>query len=314
MVRIVTKTALAAVPTVLILVLLVSILVRLIPGTAIDVMLSDSGANAGSRTELTHQLGLDRSVLEQFAIYLRDVLTGSFGHSLYDGKPVRELIMARAIPTIELSALALAVSMVVGVAIGVVSAIKRGSRLDYVLRLFANTSLGVPNFVIATAIVLLPAYFFAWSPPLRYIRFTDDPFGNLTFFIAPTFTLGLALAGSVARLTRTAMLEVMYEDYVRTARAKGLAESTVILRHVLRNALLPVLTLLGLQVAALMSGVVIIEQVFSIPGMGQLLLREIAQRDYPVVQGITLLSGVIVILVNMAVEVSYGFANPRLRA
>ena len=196
--RIIVRTLLGTVPTLLILVLLVSVLVRLIPGTAIDLMLTDSSASAENRAELTHQLGLDRSIPDQYVSYLRDVVTGSLGHSLYDGKPVSALLKQRAAPTIELASLALIVSTITGITIGLISAIRRGSKLDYLLRLFVNTSLGIPNFVFATAVLLLPAYFFGWSPPLRYIRFTDDPFKNLVFFIAPTVTLGLALSASTA--------------------------------------------------------------------------------------------------------------------
>lgn len=302
----------STIPTLLLLVFIVSVLVRLMPGSAVDIMLQESSGSAEQRERLAESLGLNRSVPEQYFRYLRDVVTGSMGYSMYDGRPVRQYIQARAAPTIQLTVMALSVSTIVGIGVGLISAVRRGSRLDVSLRLFVSTALGIPNFVMATLVILLPAYYLQWSPPLQFVRITADPVKNLLFFIAPTFTLGLALAASVARITRTSTLEVLNEDYIRTARSKGLAESTVIGRHVLRNALMPVMTLLGLQVAVLMSGVVVTESIFSIPGLGTLLLRKIAERDYPVVQGLTLTAGIIVIFVNLVIDVAYTYVNPRL--
>lgn len=314
MARYALKTFVTSIPTLLILVFIVVALVRLIPGSTADAMLADSDASAEDMERLREQLGLDRSIAHQYAAYLQNIADGSLGYSLYDGRPVREFIQGRIFPTAQLTLLALTLSSVLGIAIGTVSAVKRNSILDYVLRLSVNTSLGIPNFVVATVVVLLPAYYWGWSPPLNYVRFSEDPVRNLTFFITPVLSLGTGMAASVARVTRTSTLEVLHLDYVRTARAKGLGEKTVVFRHVLRNSLLPVLTLIGLQVAALISGVVIVEAVFSIPGLGTLLIERIRNRDYPVVQGITLITGMAVIVINLVVELLYGFLNPRLRA
>jgi peptide/nickel transport system permease protein len=311
--RYVVQRLLGVIPTLLILIFAVSMMIRLIPGSAVDVMLTESGASAEDRVALEHELGLDRPLVQQYVSYLGDVLSGSMGTSLLDQRSVIEIIADRAPPTIEQTFLTLTLSSLLGVMIGVISAARRNSRLDYGLRVFVNLFLGMPIFVIATLMVLLPAYYFGWSPPLTYVRFTDDPVGNLLFFIAPVTALGIGLSATMARITRTQMLEVIYQDYVRTAQAKGLTALTVLRRHALRNALLPVLTLLGLQVGALLSGAVITEQVFSIPGLGTLLIQKIRERDYPVVQGITLLSGVLVLGLNLIVDLLYTVLDPRVR-
>jgi peptide/nickel transport system permease protein len=311
--RYVIRSLLGTVPTLLVLIFAVSAMVRLIPGSAVDVMLTESAASGADRAALEHDLGLDRPLVSQYVVYLRDVLSGSLGHSLYSERRVIEIIAARALPTIELALLSLIVSSILGVVIGVISAARRNSRLDYGLRFFVNLFLGVPNFVIASLVVLLPAYYWGHSPPLTYVRFSDDAVRNLIFFIAPATTLGIGLSATLARVTRTQTLEVIYQDYIRTAHAKGLTELAVLRRHALRNALLPVVTLLGLQVAILLGGAVVTEQVFSVPGVGTLLLQKIRERDYPVVQGITLLSGVLVLGLNLLVDLFYTALDPRVR-
>jgi peptide/nickel transport system permease protein len=307
------RSLVSVIPTLLLLTFAVSLLVRLLPGNAVDLMLTGSDAKAADRAVLERQLGLDRSVSSQYLHYLGDVASGTLGRSLYDRRPVFSVIRSRALPTIELALLSLSVSSLLGVTIGVISAAKRNTRLDYTLRSLVNVFLGIPNFVLATVIVLLPAYYFGWTPPLTYVRIGDNPAANLVFFLAPAAVLGLALSATMARITRTQTLEVIHQDYIRTAQAKGLGAFTVLERHALRNALLPVVTLLGLQVAAVLSGIVVIEQVFSIPGMGTLLLQKIQERDYPVVQGITLLSGVMVVALNLLLDLGYTFLDPRVR-
>jgi peptide/nickel transport system permease protein len=307
------RTTIGVVPTLLVLVFAISLLVRLLPGNAVDLMLTGSSAKAADRLELERELGLDRSIAQQYVAYLGDVVSGTLGRSLYSKQSVIDVIRGRLAPTLELTVLALSVSSVLGVAIGVTSAARRNSKLDYLLRSLVNLFLGIPNFVVATLVVLLPAYYFGWTPPLSYVRIGDDLPRNLVFFIAPATALGVHLAATMARVTRTQTLEVLHQDYVRTAQAKGLAQLTVLGRHALRNALLPVVTLFGIQLAAVLSGIVIIEQIFSIPGMGTLLLQKIQERDYPVVQGITLLSGVAIIVMNLILDFCYTLLDPRVR-
>ena len=316
MARDLAKTALGAVPTLLVLLLMVSLLSKLVPGDAVDSMVNQvggqSGATEAQKERLREELGLTRSIPEQYVAFLSDVGNGTLGHSLYSSKTVRSLISDHALPTIELTVLALFGSSGLGILTGVVSAVRRNSMLDYVMRLFVLIFLSVPNFVIALAVVLLPAFYWGWSPPLHYVPIYDAPVGNLLFFATPVTALAIGLAASVARLTRTSTLEVIGMDYVRTAYAKGLSERTIIYRHVLKNSLMPVLTLVGVQVAFLLSGAIIVEQVFSIPGLGTLLIAAINQRDWPVVQGLTLVSGVVVIAVSITVEILYGWFDPRL--
>lgn len=316
MVRYLVRTLLGIVPTLLLLLLIVSLLTKLVPGDAVDSMVSqmggDSGSTAAQRERLREELGLTRSIPEQYVAFLRDIGSGTMGHSLYSSKTVWSLISSRALPTIELAVLALLVSTALGILTGVVSSVRRNSKLDYLMRLFVLIFLSVPNFVIAVCVVLLPAFYWGWSPPLQYVPIYADPIRNLLFFATPVTALAIGLAASVARLTRTSTLEVINMDYVRTAYAKGLDERTIIYRHVLKNSLMPVLTLIGLQVGFLLSGSIILEQVFSIPGLGTLLIGSINQRDWPVVQGLTLISGVVVISASLTVELLYGWFDPRL--
>lgn len=313
MIQYIARRIIGSIPTILLLIFVVSLFTRLIPGTAVDAMLVDANTTLGTKEALTERLGLNRSVPEVYIDYLGDIADGSLGRSLYADQPVWPIIKDRAVPTLQLAVMSMIVSAILGIGIGLLSAVKRNSFFDYFARLFVNTSLGVPSFVVATFVVLLPAYYFRWTPPLRYVSIFEDPVDGLLFFIAPVLTLATAIAAAVARLTRTATLEVMNEDYVRTARAKGLQERTVIYRHVLRNSLMPVITLLGIQIAFLLNGSIITEQVFSIPGVGTLLIQKIAERDWPVVQGLTLLAGVIVAAANLAVDILYGYVNPRIR-
>ncbi len=311
-----TRYALRAVagvlPTLLLLTFLVSLMVRLIPGTAVDVMLTDSGASQADRARLTHALGLDRSVPRQYLDYLSSIRDGSLGHSVFNHESVTSQLAPRLQPSIELTIFGLLISWLVGVTVGVISAMRRNSPLDYALRIAVNGFLGVPNFVIAALLITVPAFYFSWTPPLSYVSITDDPIGNLVFYLAPSVVLGLGLAASIARVTRTTTLEVLNQDFVRTARAKGLREASVVTRHLLRNALLPVISLAGIQIAALISGVVIIEQVFSIPGIGTFVLQAIRNRDYPLVQGVTLLVGVAVIFLNLFVDLLHPLLDPRV--
>jgi peptide/nickel transport system permease protein len=312
MTKYVARAALGILPTLLILTFLVSFMVRLIPGTAVDVMLTDSGASRSERAALTHQLGLDRNIFRQYADYLRGVRDGSLGHSVFNHRAVTAQIQGRILPSVELSVWALLISWSLGISVGLLSAVRRNSLLDYVLRIAVNGFLGIPNFVLAAIIITLPAYYLGWTPPLTYVSLPENPLGNLAFYLAPSIVLGVGLAASIARVTRTTTLEVLHQDYVRTARAKGLGEFLVLRRHLLRNALVPVLALSGLQVAALVSGVVIIEQVFSIPGVGTFLLQAIRNRDYPLVQGVTLLVGLLVILLNLLIDILHPLLDPRI--
>ena len=209
--------------------------------------------------------------------------------------------------------LAIVLGSVMGIAIGTISAVRQDGAIDYLLRSTAILGLSVPNFAIATGIVVFPAIWWGISPSLRYVSFTEAPIDHLKILIAPSLVLGISLSASVMRLMRTTILNELRQDYVRTAESKGLRYRTVVMKHVLKNALIPVVTLLGLQVAFLIGGSVITESVFAIPGVGRLLLGSIGNRDYPVLQGIVVVIGLFIILTNLVIDLSYAWLDPRIR-
>jgi peptide/nickel transport system permease protein len=305
----------AIVPTVLLLLLFVVVLIRLLPGNAVDVMLANAAGRQGQRDrqQLSHELGLDKSVVQQFVSYSTAAAHGDLGTSLWTRKRVANIIAGDIGVTVELTVLSLLVGSFAGIGIGVFSALYRGGALDYGLRIFSILGLTVPNFALATIIIVFPTLWWRWSPPLTYTPVSEGLWAHLAQFFTPALILGFGLSAGLMRLTRTTMLDVLRQDYVRTARAKGLAAQTVVVRHALRNALIPVISLFGLQVGALLSGAVVLEQVFGLPGIGRELVSAISQRDYPVIQGITLVAGLFVILTNLLVDMSYGVIDPRIR-
>jgi peptide/nickel transport system permease protein len=309
-----TRRVLALLPTLFFASVIVFVTVRLIPGDVIDMMLSQSdGSNALSRSHLISALGLDRPIWEQYLRWLAGVLQGDFGKSLWSGTAVREQLAARLPISFELGLLSMSFGLLIAVPIGVYSAIRQDGVGDYVTRSIAILFLSIPSFWIATMVVVFPSIWWGWSPPMEYTQFSVDPLQNLKHLLLPALVLGGALSALTMRMTRTMMLEVLRQDYIRTAWAKGLDERLVVLRHALRNALIPVVTLIGLQAPLLIGGAVIIEQIFVIPGMGQLLIEAVGQRDYPVITGLFFVFGVSVMLINLLVDLSYGLLDPRVR-
>ena len=302
-------------PTLLVMLVLVSGMLRLLPGDIIDTLFEENPIllSEDERDQLERQLGLDRSLGEEVLRYSWNALQGDFGRSLFTRVPVAESIRRRAPVTAMLGVYTLAVSVAVGIPLGVISAVKQDTFLDYGLRAVSLVALSVPNFALAIMAIVLPVLWFGWIPPLRYVRLEDDVSGHLGQFILPAVVLGLALSASLTRMTRTTMLEVLRQDYVRTARAKGATEPRVVVRHAMRNAMIPVVSIVGLQVVALFSGTIIIENVFALPGLGRLLLEAVNSRDYPVIQGLVLVLGVLVMLTNLLVDFSYGLLDPRIR-
>lgn len=302
------------VPTVLLLVLFVVVLIRLLPGNAVDVMLAEQAqADDVSRQELEARLGLDTPMAVAYGEYALGLFRGDLGKSLWSRQPVTDIIVRRLGVTLELTFLGLLFTTAVGVPVGVVSAIWQNTWLDYLVRGLSVLGLSVPNFAIATMVIVLPALWWGWSPPLIYVPMNAGLWDHLSQFFVPALVLSLSLIATVARMTRSMMLEVLRLDYVRTARAKGLGERTVIYRHALRNALIPVVSILGVQIAFLLSGSVIIENVFALPGIGRTLIQSISIRDYPLVQGITVVTGLLVILVNLLIDLSYVVIDPRVK-
>jgi peptide/nickel transport system permease protein len=309
------RRLLALVPTLFFASVIVFVTVRMIPGDVIDLMLSQNDISAGklSRDQLVSALGLDRPMWEQYLRWIGGVLQGDFGNSLWQNAPVGEFLAARLPVTFELGLLAMIVALMVALPIGVYSAIRQDTAGDYLARSLSFLMLAVPAFWTGTMVMVLPSIWWGWSPEVKYVAFTEDPLQNLKQMIIPAVILGTALSAITMRLTRTQMLEVLRQDYIRTAWAKGLNSRTVIMRHALRNALIPVVTLVGLQAPLLIGGAVIVEQIFVIPGMGLLLLDAVNQRDYPIITGVFLIVGVAVMFINLFVDLSYGLLDPRVR-
>ncbi len=310
------RRLLALVPTLLFASLIVFLTVRMIPGDVIDLMLSqnDISADKMSRTQLESALGLDTPLPLQYVRWLGAMLfEGSLGRSLWQNTQVTSLLADRMPVTFELGLLALIVAVTVALPVGILAAIRQDTAGDYAGRSFSILMLAVPSFWLGTLVVVFPSIWWGWSPEIQYVSIWKDPIGNLIQMIVPATILGCALSAVTMRMTRTMMLEVLRQDYIRTAWAKGLNEGRVVVRHALRNALIPVVTLIGLQAPVLIGGAVIMEQIFTIPGTGLLLLDAVNQRDYPIVTGVFLIVGVAVQLINLLVDLSYGFLDPKVR-
>ncbi|MCG5217652.1 ABC transporter permease [Streptosporangium sp. KLBMP 9127] len=289
------------------------LVIRLIPGDPVRVQLADAAVSQERIDELTAQLGLDKPLWEQLGSWYAGAVRGDFGMSFSTGRPVGSVIAERLTLTIELTILAVVVAVLLGIFVGVISAVRRNSLLDNVLRVGAVIGLSVPNFWLGLLMITFTSTVLQWVPPLSYRGLLEDPVQNLTQMLLPAVALGVALAASVARLSRSSMLEVLGSDFIRTHRAKGVSERAVMFRHGLRNSLIPVLTLIGIQIGGLLGGTVILEQIFALPGLGRTVFEAVNNRDYPLLQVCVLLYGAIFILVNLAVDVSYGWVNPRMR-
>ncbi len=310
------RRLLLIIPTLFILTILVFLSVRFIPGDVIDVMVADLVHTGGDidREALERKLGLDVPVHVQYGRWLGGILLhGSLGEPLRGGLTLEEKILARLPVTIELGVLAIVIGLLIALPVGIYSAIRQYTVADYVGRSFAIIGLATPNFWLALMVMIFPAIWWGWSPPMQLIPFTEDPLGNLGMFIIPSVILGTAMSAATMRMTRTMMLEVLRQDYIRTAWSKGLKERVVIIRHAIKNALIPVVTLVGLQLPILVGGSVIIEEIFVLPGIGRLFLEALEWRDYPVVSGINLLFATAVVGINLMIDLIYPFLDPRVR-
>jgi peptide/nickel transport system permease protein len=308
---------LIAVPTLLGVTLLIFIAMRVLPG---DPLASISGEGGGSYVLSQEQLqaaraslGLDRPYVVQYLDWLKDVLRGDLGKSFWRGEPIRELIFRRGPITGQIAVMAVILSWIIGLPVGLIGAVWRNSSTDYVFRFVVVLFMAIPSFWVGLMIVLSLILVFTWRPPLTIVYLWDDPIRNLQMTAGPALALGIALAAMMARITRSSVLEVLGEDYVRTARAKGLRERIVVWRHALVNAMLPILTVSGTAFGALLGGSVAVERAFGVPGLGLALVFAIAERDWMLIQNLVLLYGVIFVLINLAVDISYGWFDPRIR-
>ncbi len=311
------RRVLLLIPTLLILSIIVFLTVRLLPGDVIDAMLTDLQYSAGDmdRERLERMLGLDVPVPIQYARWIgRLLLQGTLGESLLRGHlTVEEKIIARLSVTLQLGLVAILIGLVIALPVGIYSAVRQDTATDYLGRTIAIIGLATPNFWLALMVMIFPSIWWGWSPPMFVIPFTEDPLGSLGVFVIPGLILGTYYSAATMRMTRTMMLEVLRQDYIRTAWSKGLKERLIVIRHAIKNALIPVVSLIGLQLPVLVGGSVIIENIFNLPGLGQLMVNSLSNRDYPVVSGINLFFGAFIIFNNLFIDLLYAYLDPRIR-
>ena len=311
------KRVLLLIPTLLLVTIIVFALIRVIPGDpALLVLVGPSGEGTFTEEqleEMRRRLGTDRPVHEQYGVWMWGLLRGDLGDSIFYERPVTDQL-GEAVPvTLELAVIGMLFSFIIAVPLGVVAALKQDTIVDHLAGLISFTGIGVPTFVVGVLIIYLLVTIFGWLPPLGYADLWSDPGKNLQQMIFPALALAFYNLAFTARVTRSSMLEVLREDYIRTARSKGLAERVVIFLHGLKNACLPVITVSGWQLARLMGGTVIIESIFLVPGMGRLLVESIFQRDYPLIQVEVLVIATMILFVNLVVDIGYGLLDPRIR-
>jgi peptide/nickel transport system permease protein len=314
MYKYVIRRLLLAVPVLLLSSLIVFGLMRVMPGDALTALMAESG-NVSERelNKLRKDLGLDRPYYEQYLIWLWQMVSFNPGYSIFTNEPIA-VALKKAIPvTFELATLAMVLGLVIAVPVGVLSAIKQDTPADYAGRVVAVSGLSLPDFWLGTLVITFAAIWFRWIPPLGYASFWDSPVKNLQQFLLPAAVLGFRLSAATMRMTRSTVLEVLREDYVRTAWAKGLAGRIVVYKHALKNALIPVVTIVGGQLATLLAGAVVVETIFALPGMGRLTVEAILFRDYPVVQTNVMLVAGILVALNLLVDLTYAWLDPRIR-
>ena len=303
------------IPTVLLVTVIVFVVMRLIPGDpALAILSADDAAYTEQELqELRVQLGTDRPIVVQYLDWMSGLLRGDFGTSFWWNGPVMDRLGERIPVTIELAILGIALAVVCAVPLGVISAIKPDSPIDYVSRIFTLVGISIPTFFSGILLTLILIRAFGWLPPLGYENIWDDPWANVKQMMLPALALGFYDMAFIARVTRSSMMEILREDYMRTARSKGLRERIVLSRHGLKNAVLPILTISGWQFGRLFGGTVIIERIFLIPGVGQLLIDAVFQRDFPTIQAIIVIVAVSIVIINLLVDLLYGWLDPRIR-
>jgi len=314
------RRVLLIIPTFILVTMLVFILVRLVPGHALDIMAEQMVGQSGAyetvedaKARISAQMGFDVPIHVQYLRWVGSVLQGDLGQSLWGPDHVTEELARRLPVTLELGLLAAMVSLTIALPIGTYSAIRQDTIGDYGARTVAILFISLPSFWVATMVIVYPSIWWNWTPPLTYVPLARDPIANVGQFILPAIILGMFMSGQVMRMTRTMMLEVLRQDYIRTAWSKGMRERTVIIRHALKNALIPVVTVVGLQVPILIGGSVVLETIFGLPGMGLLLIQSIHLRDYPFISGINLVLAGGILIVNLVVDLTYAYLDPRVR-
>lgn len=306
------KRLLVAIPSLVIASVIVFTLPRLLPGDAVQLMVEEK-AYGKDIDDLRAKLGLDRPIYIQYFTWLGNIARGNLGESLWTRRAVSEELARRLPVTLVLGMISIVFAILIAIPIGVLAAVRADTLRDYAARSVAILGLSVPGFWLATLVIILPAMWWGWTPHLSFTEFTQNPVLHVVQFLLPGAILGIASAAAIMRLTRAMLLEVLRQDYVRTAWAKGLDERFVVFKHSLKNAIIPVVTILGIQLAQIFSGTVIIESIFGLPGMGRFLFDAILQRDYPVIQGINLLVVSVIVCMNLLVDMLYAVLDPRIR-
>jgi len=302
-----------AVPTLILVSIIVFAMMRLMPGDVVTRMV-EGHAYAPTMDALRKDLGLDRPVHVQYLEWIGNIaLHGDFGRSYWTRQPIWDEFARRFPVTLELAALTIVVSVIIGIGVGIVSAVRQDSFADYTGRILSILALSVPYFGLAVVVVVVPSIYFKWTPVWTYVPLTVDPVANLKIMLVPALVFGITRAGPIMRIMRSALLDVLRQDYIRTAWSKGLGERTIVLRHALKNAMIPVISLIGLQMPLYIGGSVIIEAIFRLPGVGLFFFEALSKLDYPVVQSVNLIIAAMVVGLNLVIDLSYAFLDPRIR-
>ncbi|MER2107547.1 MAG: ABC transporter permease [Solibacillus sp.] len=289
------------------------VIMRAVPGDVVTLQLANSGATPEQMEALKAEMGLDKSVFGQLIDWVKNALQGDLGSSLWSGKDVSEIIVARLPVTIQLALMSIILAIIIGIPIGVISAVKQNTFIDHFLRVISIGGLSIPSFWLGLILLTVLSLALNWIPPLGYQSFADNPIVNLQQMFLPAICLAITLSASIVRMTRSAVLEVLHSEFIRTIRAKGAKEAVVIFKHALRNSLVSVITLIGLQIGYLLGGTVVLESIFALPGLGSLIFESVLVRDYPLVQSTVLVFGAMFLVVNLIVDVMYGWVDPRIR-
>ncbi len=313
MARYIIQRIVGIVPVLVIVSIVVFLLLRLAPGDPVDLLLGDQRADAEVRAAVRVKLGLDQPLYTQYLLWIAGAAQGDLGYSFRSREPIGSMILQRIPLTIELTGMAMVLALVVSLPLGIAAAVRRNQLPDFVSSILASLGNSMPNFWLGILLIYLFAVNLHWLPPSGYVAFDKDPWGNLRTLILPAITLAAAHAAVITRTTRSSLLEVLGEDYVRTARGKGLAEKMVLSRHALKNALVPVVTIIGMDTGRLLGGAVITETIFALPGIGRLVVDSVLARDFPIVQAMTLVMTLALLMSNLLVDVLYAYLDPRIR-
>lgn len=311
MLRFIGRRLIGTIPVLFLVSLLTFLMIHLTPGDPVRIMLGDD-ATEESIAALNRQLGLDQPLPVQYVRWLGNVVTGDLGQSIRTRQPVLEAIGTRFPVTLQLSAMSMAMAIAIGIPAGIISAMRRNSLTDVTTTTLALTGISIPNFFLGILLILLFSQRLGWLPPSGYVAFHEDPVQNLKLMLMPTIALGTTLAGVISRMMRSSLLEVLGADFIRTARAKGLNDRSTIIGHAVKNALLPVVTIIGLQTGLLLGGAILTETIFSLPGVGRLVVDSIFSRDFPIVQGVVLFLALTRVISNLLTDILYGWLDPRI--